>query len=120
MFVQAGLGVAGALVILVALGIDGFDDGDTLLVSLLSLGLAAALLWCAIVLPRRLRWVRITAIAIECVVVFNGLVTVLIGVAIDVVQPQAFLPIILGMLVIWPLGRRDVKAWFAGKSTSPS
>lgn len=123
MFIQAGLGIAGGLLILlilVAQAVDGFDDNDTALLvtlALLSLAMATALLVCAIILPRRPPWVRGAILAIELVIVVNGVVNLIYGLLNGEVQPLAILPIIFGMLVIWPLGRFDVKAWFDGKPT---
>lgn len=123
MFVQAILGVATGVFMLVLLGTaaDG-DTGGLALIGVLtavSILLAAALLTCAVVLPRRPPWVRGAIMVIEWIFVLGGVINLIVGLSSGTIQPLAFLPIILGFAVIQPLVRPDVKAWFAGEPTLP-
>jgi hypothetical protein len=122
MFAQAVLGTLAGAFVLVLLGAAvAEDDSDGLglmvVLTVLSIVMAVVLLVCAIVLPRRPSWVRVTVIAIESITVLGGAVNVLLGLSSGTVQPLAVLPVVLGLLVIKPLLQQDVVAWFDGEPT---
>jgi hypothetical protein len=120
MFAQAVLGIVGGVFVLVLLGVAvAEDDSDGLglmvVLTVLSIVMAAVLLVCAIVLTRRPSWVRPTVIAIESIIVLGGVVNVIVGLSSGTIQPLAILPVVLGLLVIKPLLQQDVMAWFDGE-----
>lgn len=69
---------------------------------------AAVLLACAVLTPRRFAWIRPTVIAIEAVSVISGLIGLVQG-----GPPTAVVGITLGVTMIVMLGREDVRDWFS-------
>ncbi|MGP4016516.1 hypothetical protein [Saccharopolyspora sp. 5N708] len=116
MFVQAVLGlVAAVFVLLLMLSDDSaFEGGNTVIgvFMVLSIVAAAALLFCAIMLPSRQPWIRVTVIVIEAITTIDGLVTLVFA-----MNPLAALRVVFGVLVIQALLRQDVRAWFAEPQT---
>ncbi|MCI2417901.1 hypothetical protein MOQ72_10740 [Saccharopolyspora sp. K220] len=117
MFVQAALGlVAGAFVLLLLLTAgNNSADGTNAVIgvfTVLSIVAAVVLLVCAVKLPSRLPWVRVTTIVIEAITAVDGVITLVFA-----LNPLAVLRVVCGVLVIQALLRRDVRAWFAEAET---
>jgi hypothetical protein len=115
-FVQAGIGiVAGLALIAVITSSDVADGGGLVLLLALSTLLAVVLFTCGILISRRLEWVRVTAIAVECVnvaAVVIGTVAVLLSDSPPV--PAVVVQLVLSALVIKPLASPEARVWFSG------
>ncbi|SFW78323.1 hypothetical protein [Amycolatopsis australiensis] len=121
MFVQSGLGIVTGVALLVLLGTSDVDDGELVALLAVSTVLALALFLCALLLPRRLAWVRIATIAIESVNVLAALWGLFASLVTGgAPSPAVVLPIVLSMLVLRPLLQPEVRDWFAGhRATAP-
>lgn len=111
LFVQSLLGIVGALLLLVLVGsAPESADGSGLVIalSLFSLVLAGALLFCAVQLPNRPTWLRATVIAIEAITCIDGVITLFYA-----MNPLAVLRVVFALLVVQALLRKDVRDWFA-------
>lgn len=117
MFVQSILGIAGGVffVLLVALfGAGGGGAGLLAAFAVISTAVAVTLLACAILLPRRLPRVRVTAVAVEGVIAATALIGILIGLADGSFPLMGIVPLAFSVPVLMNLLRRDVHAWFVG------
>ncbi|GAA4843629.1 hypothetical protein [Kitasatospora terrestris] len=100
--------LANGLVGLLLLGLsDGDDDSGVLgAIGGITLFLALVLAICAALVPRRLRWVRVTVTVIEGLAVLNGIVALFSG------SVPGLLGIVLAIAILRAFNSPEGKAWF--------
>lgn len=119
MFVQSVLSIVVGVALLALLGsADVEDSGGLGLLLGGSLVLSVVLLGCAVTLPSGRRSVWLTTLVIEGINIASFLVgLVFLLVDGDSPPPAGALPFVLTALVVGPLVRPEVRAWFAGERT---
>lgn len=124
LYAQSLLSMAGGVAILVLIGsLDMSEEdgaGQLGFAAVVGIALGAVLLAGAILLPRRQSWVRTTVLVVESANLVLTLVTVIALLAAGgSFQPAVIAPIMLSFLVIQPLVRPEVRAWFADAPALP-
>jgi hypothetical protein len=118
LYVQSVLSIAAGVFVITLLSTLDAGDGAGFLAAAAVIGIliGAFLLACAILLPRRLRWVRGAVLAVETINVAIGMLGLIAVISTgESAQPTGILSIVISFLVIRPLMRADVREWFANE-----
>ncbi|SEU33621.1 hypothetical protein [Nonomuraea wenchangensis] len=108
MWVQAGLGAVGLLLLLTLVGgMEANAAGAALLLFAVPLGAILLIGFAAYRMTSRRRWVRVAGLVVESLLVLNGLWSLLGEVSLGTLLNMA-----LAAAVVWLLFTRQSAAWF--------